>query len=39
MTRRLHGTRRFERGELEALRAGSVIEEGILIFEPTHVPA
>ena len=37
MTRRSHGTGRFDPSELGALGAGSVIEDGVLIFQPPHV--
>lgn len=37
VTRRSQGTGRFETADLGGLGEGSVIEEGVLIFQPAHV--
>jgi acetyltransferase-like isoleucine patch superfamily enzyme len=37
MTPRSHGTGRFEPGDLGACGAGTVIEEGVLVFNAGHV--
>lgn len=37
MVPRSHGTGRFEQSELGGLGADSVIEEGVLVFNPRHV--
>jgi acetyltransferase-like isoleucine patch superfamily enzyme len=37
MPPRSHGTGRFEPGELASCGGGTVIEEGVLVFNPAHV--